>query len=86
MIGGKAAELSNWDHTGPRTFDFYNICCNWGETAASRKQPENMGTVTAHKELTNIYFLEREKRALLERHIICNRMIVEEYCKEVCRT
>ena len=66
MIGGKAAELSNWDHTGPRTVEFYNIFCNWGETAASRKQPEKMGTVTAHKELTNIYFLEREKGPCLK--------------------
>jgi len=84
LTGGKTAELSDWDHTGPRAVDFYNIHNNWGETAVAREQLEKMGTVAAHQEFTNFYASEREERALLERSIIRSRMIVEECRKEVC--
>ena len=83
LINGKAAEISDWGHRGPRTVDFYNMHYNWGEIAAEREQPEKMGTVTTHQEFTNIYFLEREEMALLERRIIRNWMIVEECRKKV---
>ena len=39
FIGGKAAELSDWDHIGPRTLECSNIHYNWGETVATREQP-----------------------------------------------
>ena len=84
LTGGKAAELSDWYHTGPRAVDFSNIHNNWGETAVAREQLEKMGTVAAHQEFKTFYASEREERALLERSIVRSRMIVEECRKEVC--
>ena len=84
MTGGKTAELSDWDHTGPRAVEFSNIHKNWGETAVAREQLEKMVTVDAHQEFTNFYASEREERALLERSIVRSWMIVEECRKEVC--
>ena len=55
MTGGKIAELSDWDHTGPIVADFSNIHNNWGGTAVAREQPEKMVTVAAHQEFINYY-------------------------------
>ena len=52
LTGGKTAELSGWDHTGPRAVEFYNIHNNWGDTAVAREQLENMGTLAAHQKFT----------------------------------
>ena len=48
LTGGKVIELSDWDHTGPREVDLFNIHNNWGETSVAGEQPEKMGTVVAH--------------------------------------
>ena len=72
LTGDKKVELSDWYHTGLRAAEFSNIHNYWGETAVARDQPENIGTVAAHQELTMFYALEREERYLLERYIIRN--------------
>ena len=76
MAGGNTEEISDWYHIVPRVVEFSNIHNNWGETVVAREHPENMGTVAAHQEFNIIYSSEREERALLERYIIRNRMIV----------
>ena len=61
LTGGKTIELSYWDHTGPRAVDFSDIHNNWGETDVPRDQPEKMGTVAAHQELT-FFTLQKGKK------------------------
>ena len=61
LTGGKIAELSDWDHTGPKVADFSNIHNNWGGAAVAREQPEKMGTVAVHQEFTHFYASEREE-------------------------
>ena len=43
-----------------------------------------MGKVAAYQEFTNFYASEKEERAFLDRYIFSNRMVVEEFHKEVC--
>ena len=76
MNGVKKVEISDWDHTGPRAVDFSNIYNNQGETAVAGEQPDNMGTVAKHQKFTIFNALERKGRALLERFIIRNQMIL----------
>ena len=77
----KAGGLSDWDYTGPKTVGFSNIHNNWDETAVASEHPEKM---IAYQGFTSLDISERKERALLERHIRHNRMIIEECRKEVC--
>ena len=64
-----------------KTVGFSNIHNNWDETAVDSEHPEKM---IAYQGFTSFDISERKERALLERHIRHNRMIIEECRKEVC--